>query len=131
MLRNAKPLKGGFTLIELLVAMSTMLVAVIAMAAIIVPLSRQRQQVEATQVVLIDARSLMEEILASDPKLVVTTYDTQTYNVDGVEGANGDGTTLSVAVDDTISLLQVTITGAWDIQDHVETLVLTTEIDNS
>ncbi len=134
MLRNVKPLidpKGGFTLLEIMAATGLLLIGVMALVAIVVPLSRQREQVETGQAVLIDARSLMEEIVASAPTLVVATYDTQTYDVAGVDGANGDGTTLSVAVDDTTTLLGVTITGSWNLQDHVETLVLTTAIDNS
>ena len=134
MLRNVKPLtdpQGGFTLIEIMAATGLLFIAVMAIAAIVVPLSRQREQVETRQLVLVDARSLMEEIVGSAPSSVVSTYDTQTFVVAGVDGAQSDGKTLKVDVDDTTTLLAVTVTGLWNIQGHQEDLAMTTDIDNS
>ena len=134
MSRNVKSLtdpKGGFTLIEVMAATSLLSIAVLALAALVVPLNRQREQVEARQLVLIDARSLTEEIKGSDPAFVESTYDTQTYNVTGVDGANGDGTTLSVTVNSPDpKLLEVTVSGSWNIDGHVETMDLSTDIFN-
>ena len=133
-LNDAKTLpdeNGGFTLVEIMVATSVLVIAVMAIAAIIVPLNRQREQVEAKTAVMSGARSLIEEIKGSDPEFIEATYDGQTSNVTGVDGANGDGTTLTATVDSTIpQLLQITVAGAWNISGHVETLELSTEIYN-
>ena len=104
MLRNVKPLtdpKGGFTLIEIMAATGLLLIAIMAIAVIVVPLNRQREQVEVRSAVRSGAKSVMEEIKGRAPEFVAATYDAQTYNVTGVDGANGDGTTLSVTVDST------------------------------
>ena len=96
-----------------------------------VPLNRQREQVEAVTAVMTDAKSLLEEITAGDPAFIEDTYDGQTYNVAGVDGANADGTTITVTVDSTNPfLLSVTIAGAWNIHGHVETLELVTDVFN-
>ena len=135
MLRNVQPLtdpKGGFTLIEIMAATGLLLIAIMAIAVIVVPLNRQREQIEVRSAVMFGAKSLIEEIKGSAPEFVATVYDTQTYNVTGVDGANGDGTTLSVAVVSPTDpkLLEVTVTGSWNVHGHVETLDFTTEIYN-
>ena len=135
MLRNVKPLtdpKSGFTLVEIMAATGLLLIAIMAIAAVVVPLNRQREQVEGRSAVMSGAKSLIEEIKGSDPEFVKANYDTQTYNVTGVDGANGDGTTLSVTVVSPTDpkLLEVTVAGSWNIHGHVETLDLNTEIYN-
>ena len=123
--------RDGFTLVEIMIAVGVLLVSVLALAAIIVPLNRQREQVETLQAVMSAAKSQLEEIKGIDPAFVKATYDLQTYNVAGVDGANTGGSVLEVTVDDTVpTLLVVTVTGAWNVQGHVETLELSTEIYN-
>jgi hypothetical protein len=65
------------------------------------PLSRQREQIEALRLVTADARNRVEEIKGTDPALVEKTYHGKTYHVPGVVGANMDASTLEVAVDST------------------------------
>ena len=123
--------REGFTLIEIMIAVGILLVAVLSLAAIIVPLSRQREQVDALQTVMSAAKSQLEEIKGIDPAFVAATYHGQTYNVPGIDGANTGGSVLEVTVDSTIpTLLVVTVTGAWNILGNVETLDLSTEIYN-
>ncbi len=145
MLDNAKPLtdeKGGFTLIEIMAATGLLFIAVMAIAAIVVPLNRQREQVEEMSTVVSAAKSLVEEIKGSDPLFVETNYDGKTYSeteipgLAGISGTYTGGDGLSVAVvrmgtaPDEAKLLEVTVTGSWNIHGHVETFELSTEIYN-
>ncbi len=124
-------IEGGFTLIEIMISVGVLLVAVLTLAAIIVPLSRQREQVEALRTVMSAARSELEEIKGVDPAFVEATYDGKTFNVPGIDGANSGGSTLEVTVDSTTpALLAVTVTAAWNVHGHIETFELTTEIYN-
>lgn len=126
----ASTTKSGFTLIEIMIAVGTLLVAVLIITSIIVPLNRQREQVEALRKVMAAARSQVEEIKGIDPAFIEATYDGQTYGVAGIDGANADGSTLRVIVDSKIpALLVVTVSAAWNV-GHIETLELTTEIYN-
>lgn len=123
--------KGGFTLVELMIAVGVLLVAVLTLAAFVVPLSRQREQSEALRTVLSAARSRLEEIKGVDPALVEATYDGRTFDVPGIDGAKGGGSTLEVTVDATSpDLLVVTVTATWNVLGHVEAFELTTDLYN-
>ena len=130
MANNLKLLRNrhrGYTLVEVMVAITLLVVGIMALAAIIVPLSRQREQVEAKFLVLERARSLLEEISGIAPENIASTYNGKTYIVSHVSGANADGTAIAVSVDSTNpKLVLVTVTGAWTLGGHTETLSLQT-----
>jgi Tfp pilus assembly protein PilV len=122
---------GGFTLIELVIALSLMVLGLVSLAGVFVPLSRQGDQAEADTAVLHRARSLLEEIHATAPDLVASTYDGDAHTVPGVQGNGPGGTALTVDVDSTNpKLLIVTVTGDWTAGGTAQSLVLGTRIYN-
>ena len=124
--------RGGFTLLELMVATTVLVIAIMAIGAIAVPISRQREQVEAKNRVLARSKSLLEEIKGVPADSVFGAYDNTTYEVAGVDGAFADNKEISIRVDQTDpTLVTVTVRGSWILADHTETLELVTEIYSS
>lgn len=120
---------GGFTLLEIMVATALWVVSMLALTGIVVPLTRQREQVESKFLVLAQARSVLEEVKAAPGDSVFLLFDGKTYTVDGVTGAHQDGSAVSVTVDKTNpKLVVVTVTGNWQVGNHTEDLELRTEI---
>ena len=124
--------RGGFTLLELMAATTLLVIAIMAIGAIVVPISRQREQVEAKNRVLARSKSLLEEIKGKAPEGIFTAYDGTTYEVADVEGTFANNREISISVDKTDpTLIIVTVSGSWTIGGHTETLDLTTEIYSS
>ena len=112
-----------------MVATALWLVSMMALAGIVVPLSQQREQVESRYLVLAQARSIAEEIKSVAPETITQQYHANTYTVTGVSGANQDGTVITVTVDATNpQFVAITISGAWYVGTHTETLEIQTEI---
>ena len=132
MKQPARTRTSGFTLIEMLIAMVVVAVGLIALAGVLIPVNHQRDQAALRLDVQSRAQGLMEEIKTTSPAAIANTYDVTTYPVLGVSGANPNGTVLTVDVDTTDPrLLVIQITGRWQVKNHVETLVLRTEIFDS
>lgn len=116
----------GFTLVETLIAITLLTVGLVSLAALVVSSSRQTELEDDRQRVLEAAQNLLEEVKASEPLLVIQTYDGQRYPVADVDGE------LTVDVDAAdMSLLGVTVTATWDSAGNSQTLVLETQIYNS
>lgn len=123
---------GGFTLLELMAATTLLVVAIMAIGAIVVPITRQREQVAAKSRVLAVAQGLLEEMKGVAPETIYTTYNNTTHDVADVEGTYTSNRAVLVTVDKTNpTLIVVTVSGSWNIDNHTETLELVTEIYSS
>ena len=121
---------AGFTLVEVVMASVILVVALVPMAGMRVLLSRQGEQATAHRWVLERAINLVEEIRGLAPENVLATYDQNTYMVAGVEGANANGTVLSVVVKTSNlgKIVTVTLVGNWRVAGVPHVLTLETVI---
>ena len=124
--------QSGVTLTELLIAMPVLVIGLVALAATLIATSKSRDAATARLLVLNEARSLMEEISGSSPGTIFNAYAGSTRSINGVNGANDDGTVLTVNVDPTNPLLLVvSIEGRWFIGTEEETMTLQTRVLNA
>ena len=116
-------------MLELAVALGVMFIAVMGLAGIIVTSSHAEEQQRTRELSLRSAQNVLEEIKGITSFAIQGAYDGRTYSVDGVEGANDDGSTIMVSVDSTTpQFLSVTVTGTWFIRGNIESLTLQTSI---
>lgn len=119
-------------LVEVVMAGVILVVALVPLAGVVVLLSSQREQATAHRRVLERAINLLEEIQGVAPNNVLATYDQTTHMVAEVEGANADGTVLSVIVRtrDLGKIVTVTLIGNWRVFGVPHVLTLETVIYN-
>lgn len=117
---------AGFTVIETLIALTLLTVGLVSLGVLVVSSARQTELEDDRQRVLESARNLLEQVKASDPQLIVQTFDEQQYPVPGVDGD------VAVSIDATDpALLGVTVTADWNSGGSGMSLVLETQIYNS
>ena len=117
---------AGFTMVETLIAITLLTIGLVSIGVLVVSSTRQTELEDDRQRVLESARNLLEQVKASDPQLIVQTFDEQQYAVPGVDGD------VAVSIDATDpALLGVTVTAGWNSGGSGMSLVLETQIYNS
>ncbi len=120
---------SGFTLLEVVAAISVLAVGLLGLGSFLVATSNQREEIGARDTVLNEGQSLMEIILAVNPHSIQTSYDGQTFEVDGISGNNGDGSTFGVAVQYVeTNLLEIVVSASWTVRGRAFDLSLTTQV---
>ncbi len=117
---------AGFTMVETLIAITLLTIGLVSIGVLVVSSTRQTELEDDRQRVLESARNLLEQVKASDPQLIVQTFDEQQYSVPGVDG----DVTVSIDATDP-ALLGVTVTAGWNSGGSGMSLVLETQIYNS
>ena len=104
-------------------------VGLLGLGSFLVATSNQREEIGARDTVLNEGQSLMEIILAVNPHSIQTSYDGQTFEVDGISGNNGDGSTFGVAVQYVeTNLLEIVVSASWTVRGRAFDLSLTTQV---
>ena len=117
---------AGFTVIETLIAITLLTIGLVSLAVLVVSSTRATEFEDDRQKVLESAQNLLEQVKASDPQLIVQTYDGQQYPVPGVDGD------VAISIDATDpALLGVTVTAGWNSGGNDMSLVLETQIYNA
>ena len=117
---------AGFTMVETLIALTLLTIGLVSLGVLVVSSTRQTELEDDRQRVLESARNLLEQVKASDPQLIVQTFDGQQYAVPDVDGD------VAVSIDATDpALLGVTVTADWNSGGSGMSLVLETQIYNS
>ena len=117
---------AGFTMVETLIALTLLTIGLVSLGVLVVSSTRQTELEDDRQRVLESARNLLEQVKASDPQLIVQTFDGQQYEVPDVDGD------VAVSIDATDpALLGVTVTADWNSGGSGMSLVLETQIYNS
>lgn len=117
---------AGFTMVETLIAITLLTVGLVSLGVLVVSTTRQTKLEDDRQRVLESARNLLEQVKASDPQLIVQTFDGQEYAVPDVDGD------VAISIDATDpALLGVTVTADWNSGGSGMSLVLETQIYNS
>ncbi len=117
---------AGFTMVETLIAITLLTIGLVSIGVLVVSSTRQTELEDDRQRVLESARNLLEQVKASDPQLIVQTFDGQQYEVPDVDGD------VAVSIDATDpALLGVTVTADWNSAGSGMSLVLETQIYNS
>ncbi len=128
-LRNTDPGQSGFTLLEVVVAISVLAIGLLGLASFLVSTTHQREEIVAGNRVLNEAESLMETILAITPHSIQTTFDEETYEIEGVTGDNPDGSALSVSVVyEETSLVRIVVSASWTVRGRAFNSALTTQV---
>ena len=126
---EGRPAQSGFTLLEVVAAISVLAIGLLGLASFLVSTTHQREEIVAGNSVLNEAESLMETILAITPHSIQTTFDKETYEIEGVAGDNPDGSVLSVSVNYVeTSLVEIVVSASWIVRGRVFNSALTTQV---
>lgn len=130
-LKRARNENEGFTLIEVTLAAFMTITGLVGLSAVMIPLCRQREQAEATHIVLQNVETILETVRGMSPESVESYADGMTVAPEGVSGSLTGGKAIAVDVDSTNpALIRITITCGWTAGGQAATLTTQSSIYN-